>query len=129
MVSKQTVMSWFQKAPTDKQIMVKWLRDVSTGEVMLGGTGICHLLSRLPQRNCLRSSEVRSFVRCGMYKYAEENGTCRAYPVPHPTMGPSEAYTYHKRNHASMNDESVYGMNRRKLAKWLADELENSDVE
>lgn len=111
-----------------KNEVVQWLRDVSSGEVGLGKRGLCYYLENI-LASYTDGRAIMHFLYSIMSMYALENGTTSTFPVPHPTMDPYDAYYDHKRSHASMNDESEYGMNRRRLAKWLADQLEKSDVD
>jgi hypothetical protein len=107
-----------------KYEIVRLLRDLSTGKRRLYKTGLCHYL----QHNIDYDSPIGIWLRkCTRHWPGAVATASDGYLIKHPTMTPVTAYLTFSINGWLMNGRSPYGMERRKLAKYLADELEKTD--
>tara|TARA_R110000823_G_C15664679_1_gene472483 strand:+ start:177 stop:539 length:363 start_codon:yes stop_codon:yes gene_type:complete len=104
----------------DREEAIQLLRDVSTGKYKLYENGICSLINQ----------EIGGFsdyfLSARMLEWVFGEKADVHYPVSHPTLENWEAYDLFVEKGWQMNGRSPYGMERRRLAKYLADELENS---
>jgi len=108
-----------------KEELVQLLRDVSTGEHELYHYGLCHIMSQK-----LRGlSQLYELLQDSMSSWYDDEGVLNNYPVSHPTLSNSKAYHLFRANGWQMNGRSPYGMERRRLAKHLADVLDNNTEE
>jgi hypothetical protein len=107
-----------------KYEIVRLLRDLSTGKRRLYKTGLCHEL----QHNIDYDSLIGIWMwECTKRWPGAADTASDGYVVKHPTLTPWKSYHRFSSNGWLMNGRSPYGMERRKLAKYLADELEKTD--
>jgi len=105
-----------------KYEVLQLLKDLSTGKRRLYGVGICWLLNR----NIGFSSKMAVWIEKTMQEWPDSTGDPN-YLVGHPTLTPCESYHQFSNNHWLMNGRSPYGMQRRKLAKYLYTKLKETD--
>jgi hypothetical protein len=104
-----------------KDEVVQWLRDVSTGKCKIHGTGLCAILDR----ELGSGHRITMMLKTYMARWPEGIKYSQ-YPVKHPSMDNQQAYYKFIDKHWCMNGRSPYGMERRKLAKYLAIKLEST---
>jgi hypothetical protein len=104
-----------------KDEVVQWLRDVSTGKCKIHGTGLCAILNR----ELGSGHRITMMLKTYMARWPEGRKWSQ-YPVNHPSMDNQQAYFKFNNMHWCMNGRSPYGMERRKLAKYLAIKLEST---
>jgi hypothetical protein len=105
-----------------KYEVLRLLKEISTGKRRLYGIGICCLLLR----NLGHSNDINIFLTKAIQEWPEATGG-HGYIIRHPTLTPCEAYHQFSNNHWLMNGRSPYGMERRKLAKYLYTKLKETD--
>jgi hypothetical protein len=105
-----------------KYEVLRLLKDVSTGKYRLYGFGICWLLTK----NMGYSSKMGAWLEKAIEEWPGATGQPN-YVVGHPTLTPCEAYLEFSCRYWCMNGRSPYGMQRRKLAKYLYTKLKETD--